>query len=76
MSKIKCVLIFSFLRCANIYDPENIRSEHKKGAQMKGIKVDEKSYKNIVIYYIEYVTFKDFSYVKINSVYPLCLIIG
>ena len=49
MSKIKCVLIFSFLRCANIYGPENIRSEHKKGAQMKGIKVDEK-YTKILLF--------------------------
>ena len=58
---IKCVLICSFLRCAKIYGPENRRSENKRCAQMKGIKVDEKYYKNILIYYFEYVTFKDFS---------------
>ena len=43
---------------------------------MKGIKVDEKWYKNILIYYFEYETFKDVNYVKINSVNPLHVIIG
>ena len=37
-------------------------------------KVDEKSYKNILIYYIEYVTIKDSKYIKIYSVNPLYLI--
>ena len=37
------------------------------------IKIDEKSYKNILIYYIIYVTSKDWKYVKINSVNPLYL---
>ena len=36
------------------------------------IKIDEKSYKNILIYYIGYVTIKE--YVKIYSVNPLYLI--
>ena len=31
-------------------------------------KIDEKSYKNILIYCIGYVTFKDSKYVRINSV--------
>ena len=35
-----------------------------------------KSYKNILIYCIEYVAIKDSKYVKINSVSPLYLIIG
>ena len=39
------------------------------------IKIDEKSYKNILIYYNEYVTIKDLKYVNINSVNPLYLII-
>ena len=38
------------------------------------IKIDEKSYKNILIYYIGYVTIKELKYVKINSVNPLQLI--
>ena len=38
------------------------------------IKIDEKLYKNILIYYIEYVKIKDLKYVKINSVNPLYLI--
>ena len=37
------------------FDPDNI-------------KIDEKSYKNILIYYIAYVTIKDSKYVNINSV--------
>ena len=40
------------------------------------IKLDENSYKNILIYYNGYVTIKDSKYVKINCVYPLHLIIG
>ena len=44
-----------------IFDPNNI-------------KIDEKSYKNILIYYIGYVTIKDSKYVKIFSVNPLYLI--
>ena len=38
------------------------------------IKMDEKSYRNIFIYYIVYVTIKDLKYVKINSVNPWYLI--
>ena len=38
------------------------------------INIDEKSYKNILIYYIGSVTIKDLKYVKINSVNPLYLI--
>ena len=39
-------------------------------------KIDKKSYKNIFIYYIAYVTFKDSIYVKNNSVNPLYLILS
>ena len=39
----------------NNFDPNNI-------------KIDEKSYKNILIYYIGYVTIKDSKDVKINSI--------
>ena len=38
------------------------------------IKIDEKSYKNILIYYNGYVTIKDWKYAHINSVNPLYLI--
>ena len=38
------------------------------------IKIDEKSYKNILIYYVEYVTIKDSKYIKNNSVNLLYLI--
>ena len=33
-------------------------------------KINEKSYKNILFYYIAYVTIKNLEYVKINSVNP------
>ena len=39
------------------------------------LKIDKKPNKSIDIYYIEYITMKDFDYVKVNSVNPLCLII-
>ena len=39
------------------------------------IKMDKKSYKNIIIYYIGYITFKNPSSVKINSVNPLYVFI-
>ena len=45
-----------------------------KNFDSNNIKIDEKSYKNILIYYIGYVTIKDSKYVKINSVNPLYLI--
>ena len=37
--------------------------------------IEKKSYRNIDIYYIEYITMKDFDFVKINSVNPLYIII-
>ena len=40
------------------------------------LKIDQKSYKNIDIYYIGYITMKDSEYVKINSVNPLYLIVN
>ena len=36
-------------------------------------KIDEKSYKNTLIYHIGYVIMKDLKYIKINSVNPLYL---
>ena len=40
------------------------------------IKGDEKSYKNILIYYIGYVTINDSKYIKLNKVNPLYPIIN
>ena len=40
------------------------------------LKIDKKSYKNIDIYYIRYITIKDSDCVKIDSVNPLYLIVG
>ena len=39
-----------------------------KSFDPNNIKIDEKSYKDIPIYYIGYVTIRDSKYVKINSV--------
>ena len=38
------------------------------------IKIDEKPYKNILIYYIGYLTIKDSKYLKLNNVNSLYLI--
>ena len=40
------------------------------------LKIDKRSYKNINIYYIGYITLKDSYYAKLNSVNPLYLIVG
>ena len=40
------------------------------------LKIDKKTYKNIGIYYIVYITMKDFNHVKINSVNLLYIIIN
>ena len=40
------------------------------------LKINKKSYKNVGVYYIGYITIKDSGYVKINSVNPLCIIIN
>ena len=47
-----------------------------KNFDPNNIKVDGKSYKNILIYYIGYGTIKDSKNVKINSVIHLYLIFG
>ena len=45
-----------------------------KNVDPNNIKMDEQSYKNILIYYIEHVTVKDSKYVQIYSANPLYLI--
>ena len=55
------LLIFDDIINIKNFDPNNI-------------KIDEKSYKNIHIYYVGYVTIKDSKYITINSVNPLYLI--
>ena len=47
-----------------------------KNFDPNNIKKDEKSNKNILIYYIVYMTVKDSTYVKIDSVSPLYRIIN
>ena len=44
---------------------------NEKDLDPNNSKIDEKSYKNILIYYNAYVTIKDSKYVKINSANPL-----
>ena len=45
-----------------------------KSFDQNNIKIGEKSYKDILIYYFGYLTTKDSKYVKSNSVNPLYLI--
>ena len=45
-----------------------------KNFDLNNIKIDENSYKDILIYYIGYVTIKIVKYKKMNSVNPLYLI--
>ena len=47
-----------------------------KNLDSNKIKIDENSYKNIFIYHIGYLTIKDLSYPRINSVNFLYLIIN
>ena len=47
-----------------------------KNIDSSKLKIDEKSYKNILIYYMGYVTVKNLSYVTINSAIPLYLTIN
>ena len=45
-----------------------------KNFEPNNLKIYEKSYKNILIYYVGYVTIKDLKYLKNSSVNPLYLI--
>ena len=45
-----------------------------KKLDANNIKKDEKSYKNILIYYVGYETIKDLKYLRIYNVIPLYLI--
>ena len=47
-----------------------------KNLDLNKIKLHEKSYKNILIYHIRYVTVKGFSYATTSNVNPLYLIIN
>ena len=40
------------------------------------IKIDKKSYRNILIHFIGYMTVKDTRYIKVNSINPLYIIIN
>ena len=44
-----------------------------KSFDPNNIKIDENSYKDILVYYIGFVTIKDLKYVKFNSVNSLYL---
>ena len=45
-----------------------------KNFDLNNIKIVEKLYKNILIYYVQFVTINDLKYVKIDIVNSLCLI--
>ena len=49
---------------------------HIRNLDPNKIKINENSYKNILIYHIVYVPIKNLSYTTINSVNPLYLIIN
>ena len=49
---------------------------HIKDSEPNLLKIVKKAYKNIDIFYIGYITMKDYKYVNINSVNPLYLIIN
>ena len=49
--------------------------QYKKIIDTNKIEKEEKSYKNVLIYYIRYVAIENLSYVKINAINPLYLII-
>ena len=55
---------------------DNIINIKNFDPNLKLTKVDEISYKNILIYYIGYVTIKDSKHVKIYSINPLYLIMN
>ena len=40
------------------------------------LKINKKSHKNIDIFYIDYITVKDYDYVKVNNVNLLYLIVS
>ena len=62
-SKNRTYYFFNDIANIKNFDPNNI-------------KIDENSYKKIIIYYIGYMTIKDSKYVKIISVNPLYLILS
>ena len=47
-----------------------------KNCDTNWIKIHKMSYKNIIIYYIGYITIKNLSYIKIITVNPLYLIVN
>ena len=75
MLSVILILKQQFIKCNCIehingkYDMNNIEN-FNPGL----LKIDKKSYENIGIYYIRYITMKNPAYIKINSVNPLYLI--
>ena len=49
---------------------------NRKSFDPNNIKIGKMSCKNILVYYVGYVTIKDSKYAKINTVNPLYLIIN
>ena len=63
-------------RCFGSSNNINDDISNIKNFDLNNTKTDEKSYKNILIYHIGYVTIKDSKYKKIKSVNPLYLFIS
>ena len=74
--QVSSIILTSFRQEGRILQPPppTILQNEPLKSQPSWVKIDEKSYKNIFIYNIEYVTIKHSKYVKINSVNPLHLV--
>ena len=59
--------------CSTHNKGKSKRFQNIKDFDPNNIKTNEKSYKNILIFYIVYVAIKDSKYIKMNSVNPLYL---
>ena len=70
MNSVKLINVKNHTYCF-FHDMINI-----KNVDPNKIKIDEQSYKNILIYRTGYVTVKDFTFTTINNVNPLYLIIN
>ena len=69
---MSCIKEITFKSCTYYFFDDMINI---KNFDPNHVKMDKKSYKNIIIYYIGYITTKNLIYVKINSVNPLYFII-
>ena len=53
------------MKCRTVYFFNDLI--HIKDFDLNGTEIDKKLYKNVIIYYLEYITIKNLSYTKNNS---------